>query len=62
MEQVMSGVQRIASDPHDIPHFCYSEDASHNETEGEEFDEIDGLFSGFLISRVSIFPIRSALC
>jgi len=52
MERVISGVQRI--DPHDIPHFCYQEDATHNETEGEEFDEIEGLFGGFLIERVSI--------
>lgn len=51
MERVMSGVQRI--DPHDIPHFCYSEDSIHDATDGEEFDEIDGLFDGFLIERVS---------
>jgi hypothetical protein len=56
MEQVISGVQRI--DPHDIPHFCYSEYASHDETEGEEFDEIEGLFDGFLIERVSISCMR----
>jgi hypothetical protein len=56
MERVMSGDQRI--DPHDIPHFCYSEDARHYETEGEEYDEIEGLFEGFLIERVSISYIR----
>ena len=58
----MSGVQRI--DPHDIPHFCYTDGASHNETEGEKFDEleIEGFFGGFLISHVSIFPMRQALC
>jgi hypothetical protein len=52
MEEVMSGTLRI--DPHDIPHFCYSEDARHDETLGEEYDEIEGLFRGFLIARVSI--------
>ena len=48
MEQVMSGVQRI--DPHDIPHFCY--------TDGASFNEIEGFFGGSLISRVSIFLMR----
>lgn len=52
MEQVMSGDLRI--DPHDIPHFCYSEDVRHDETLGEEYDEIEGLFGGFLIARVSV--------
>ena len=60
MERVMSGVQRI--DPHDIPHFCYSEDVKHDETEGEEFDEIEGLFGGFLIVRVSIFSNEIITC
>ena len=52
MEQIISGVQRI--DPHDIPHFCYTEDTKHDETEGEEYDEIVGLFGGFLLERVTI--------
>lgn len=56
MERVMSGVQRI--DPHDIPHFCYSDDIRHDETDGEEFDEIVGLFEGFLLERVSFFHTR----
>jgi hypothetical protein len=55
MERVMSGVQRI--DPHDIPHFCYTEETIHNETEGEEYDDIVGLFGGFPLHRVSIFHL-----
>jgi hypothetical protein len=55
MERVMSGVQRV--DPHDIPHFCYTEETIHNETEGEEYDDIVGLFGGFLLHRVSIFHL-----
>ena len=55
MERVMSGVQRI--DPHDIPHFCYTEDTIHDETDGEEYDEIIGLFGGFLLQRVRISNI-----
>ena len=56
MEQVMSGEWRI--DPHDIPHFCYHEEARHDENQDEEFDEIEGLFGGFLIERVSIYHTR----
>ena len=44
----------LCIDPHDIPHFCYSEDVTHDATLGEEFDEIEGLFRGFLITRVGV--------
>ena len=44
----------LCIDPHDIPHFCYSEDVTHDATLGEEFDEIEGLFGGFLIARVGV--------
>jgi len=51
MEQVCAGVRRI--DPHDIPHFCYCEGSVHDEDEYEEYDELEGLFGGFLLERVS---------
>jgi hypothetical protein len=51
MEEVGSGVRHI--DPHDIPHFCYQEGSIHDADENEEFDEIEGLFGGFLLHRVS---------
>ena len=58
MERVMSGDMRI--DPHEIPHFCYSEDVRHDATLGEEYDEIEGLFGGFLIARVSFCDITQS--
>jgi hypothetical protein len=51
MEEVSSGVRRI--DPHDIPHFCYQEGSVHDADQNEEFDEIEGLFGGYLLHRVS---------
>ena len=58
MEHVVSGEWRI--DPHDIPHFCYHKDARHDENQDKEFDEVEGLFSGFLIEQVTISHISHA--
>ena len=56
MEHVISGERRI--DPHDIPHFCYREDTRHDENQEEEYDEVEGLFSGFLIEQVGTSHTR----